>query len=83
MSYIFAIGLKLFGKSYSGLEYDYHGLLNVYTKLNEYDKVLEYATILNNWKMLRDKHLESEEPTIDPKRRPQPIDEVIDTFFSM
>ncbi|KAF3422649.1 hypothetical protein E2986_10084 [Frieseomelitta varia] len=77
------ISLKLFGKSYSGLEYDYHGLLNVYTKLNDYNKVLEYATILNTWKMLRDKHLESEEPTIDPKRRPQPIDEVIETFFSM
>ncbi|XP_071872684.1 protein interacting with APP tail-1 isoform X1 [Bombus fervidus] len=78
-----AISLKLFGKSYSGLEYDYHGLLNVYTKLNEYPKVLKYATILNNWKMLRDKHLESEEPTIDPKRRPQPIKEIIETFFSM
>ncbi|XP_034174951.1 protein interacting with APP tail-1 isoform X1 [Osmia lignaria lignaria] len=76
------ISLKLFGKSYSGLEYDYHGLLNVYTKLNEYDKVLEYATILTNWKELRNKNVQSEDP-IDPKRRPQPIKDVINTFFSI
>lgn len=77
------ISLKLFGKSYSGLEYDYHGLLYVYMKLNEYEKVLEYENILNNWKMLRDKHVESEEPPIDPKGRPQPIRNVIKTFFFM
>ncbi|XP_017878965.1 amyloid protein-binding protein 2 isoform X2 [Ceratina calcarata] len=77
------IYLKWFGESYSGLEYDYHGLLNVYTKLNESDKVHEYEVIFNKWRLLRSKHLQSEEPTIDPKRLPQPIKEVIERFFSM
>ncbi|KAJ8676550.1 hypothetical protein QAD02_012337 [Eretmocerus hayati] len=77
-----AISLKLFGKSYSGLEYDYRGLLHVYTNLEEHDKYLEYMDLLNDWKELRDKHAESEEPPIDQKC-PQPIEEVINTFFSM
>ncbi|XP_076393487.1 protein interacting with APP tail-1 isoform X1 [Megachile rotundata] len=76
------ISLKLFGKSYSGLEYDYDGLLNVYTKLNEHDKVLEYTNILTNWKELRNENVQSKDP-IDPKRRPQPIEDVINIFFSM
>lgn len=77
------IYLKWFGESYSGLEYDYHGLLNVYTQLNESEKVHEYEAIFNKWRMLRNEHLESEEPTVDPKRLPQPITEVIERFFSM
>ncbi|XP_076168325.1 protein interacting with APP tail-1 isoform X2 [Ptiloglossa arizonensis] len=78
-----AIGLKLFGKSYSGLEYDYRGLLHVYTKLDEHEKVMEYQTALNNWKVLRFEHVRSEDPPIDLERRPQPIGDVIDTFFSI
>ncbi|KZC14496.1 Amyloid protein-binding protein 2 [Dufourea novaeangliae] len=78
-----AINQKLFGESYSGLEYDYRGLLHVYTKLHEYDKVLQYETALNNWRALRYQHVRSEGPPIDHERRPQPIEEVLDTFFSM
>lgn len=79
----FILGLKLFGKSYSGLEYDYRGLLHVYTKLDEHEKVMEYQTALNNWKVLRFEHVRSEDPPIDLERRPQPIGDVIDTFFSI
>ncbi|XP_015592689.1 amyloid protein-binding protein 2 [Cephus cinctus] len=78
-----AISLKLFGKSYSGLEYDYRGLLHVYTKLDEYHKVLEYTDTLTHWKELRFRHVQSEDPPIDLMRRPQPIEDVIETFFSM
>ncbi|KAK2576022.1 hypothetical protein KPH14_007374 [Odynerus spinipes] len=78
-----AISLKLFGKSYSGLEYDYRGLLHVYTKLDERDKVLEYMDTLNHWKELRDKHALSEDPPIDLQKRSQPIQEVLTMFFSM
>nr|KAF7404318.1 hypothetical protein H0235_015012 [Vespula pensylvanica] len=78
-----AISLKLFGKSYSGLEYDYRGLLHVYTKLDERDKVLEYTDIFNHWKELRDKYAQSEDQPIDLQKRPQPIEEVISAFFSM
>jgi hypothetical protein len=77
-----SIGLKLFGRSYSGLEYDYRGLLHVYTKLEEHDKYLEYVDALNHWKELRYKHAELEEPPIDQKC-PQPLEDVINTFFSM
>lgn len=31
----FVLGLRLFGESYSGLEYDYKGLCNVYEYLND------------------------------------------------
>ncbi|XP_029169791.1 amyloid protein-binding protein 2 [Nylanderia fulva] len=78
-----AISLKLFGKSYSGLEYDYRGLLHVYNKLDEYEKILEYTDTLNHWKELRDKHAQSEDPPIDVQKRPQPIANIINVFFSM
>ncbi|XP_024877591.1 amyloid protein-binding protein 2 [Temnothorax curvispinosus] len=78
-----SISLKLFGKGYSGLEYDYRGLLHVYNKLDDYEKILEYTDILNHWKELRDKHAQSEEPPIDVQKRPQPIANVMNVFFSM
>ncbi|XP_058788660.1 amyloid protein-binding protein 2 [Phymastichus coffea] len=77
-----AISLKLFGKSYSGLEYDYRGLLHVYTKLEDHEKYLDYMDALNNWKELRDKNAESEEPPIE-KKCPEPLENVITAFFSM
>ncbi|XP_063990114.1 amyloid protein-binding protein 2 [Diachasmimorpha longicaudata] len=78
-----AINLKLFGKSYSGLEYDYRGLLHIYIETGEFDKVREYQDILNRWKDLRTQHAESEDPPIDLHKRPEPIQKVIDTFFTM
>lgn len=51
--YLFT-GLKLFGESYSGLEYDYRGLCHVYESLEEIDKYLEYHEILETWKVLRE-----------------------------
>ncbi|KAI4494238.1 hypothetical protein M0802_009107 [Mischocyttarus mexicanus] len=78
-----AISLKLFGKSYSGLEYDYRGLLHAYTQLDERDKVLKYTDIFNQWKELRDRYAQSEDQPIDLQKRPQPIEEVVSTFFSM
>lgn len=74
---------KLFGKSYSGLEYDYRGLVHVYTKLDNFEKIMEYMDALNHWKELRDQHAQSEDPPIDLHRRPQPINDVIDDFFAM
>lgn len=47
------ISLRLFGRSYSGLEYDYLGLCHVYETLREFEKYLKYATILENWQALR------------------------------
>ncbi|KAH0562793.1 amyloid protein-binding protein 2 [Cotesia glomerata] len=78
-----AINLKLFGKSYSGLEYDYRGLLHVYEKLHEYDKLLEYRDTLICWHDLRKQYNQSEHSPIDLNECPQPIENVIKTFFSM
>ncbi|XP_057325165.1 amyloid protein-binding protein 2 [Microplitis mediator] len=78
-----AINLKLFGKSYSGLEYDYRGLLHVYEKLQDYDKLLEYRDTLILWHDLRKQYNQSEHPPIDLNERPQLIEHVIKTFFSM
>ncbi|EZA53347.1 hypothetical protein DMN91_004654 [Ooceraea biroi] len=78
-----AISLKLFGKSYSGLEYDYRGLLHVYNKLDQFDKIMEYTETLSHWKELRDKHAQSEDSPIDIQKHPQPIANIIHMFFSM
>lgn len=75
--------LKLFGKGYSGLEYDYKGLLHIYAELNEDAKMAEYTQKLSNWKELRDRQAQSNDPPIDLKKSPQPIKQVLDTFFSM
>lgn len=50
-------GLRLFGRSYSGLEYDYLGLCHVYEVLREYEKYLKYANMLDNWQILRGQNL--------------------------
>lgn len=48
-----SLGLRLFGESYSGLEYDYRGLCHIYELLHDMDKYLEYSRILDNWRNLR------------------------------
>jgi len=48
------IGRKLFGPSYSGLEYDYRGLIQVYQQMANWEKLLEFSNTLEEWKVLRD-----------------------------
>ncbi len=48
------IGLKLFGPSYSGLEYDYRGLIKIYQETHQYDKSQEWSQRLRHWRDLRD-----------------------------
>lgn len=57
---LFSSGLRLFGESYSGLEYDYRGLCHIYELLNDLDKYLEYSRILDNWRNLRRRNEELE-----------------------
>ncbi|XP_050408973.1 amyloid protein-binding protein 2 [Patella vulgata] len=51
-----AIGKKLFGEGYSGLEYDYRGLLRLYSNLNNQEKTSHYSHILQEWNLIRDKN---------------------------
>nr|XP_033342833.1 amyloid protein-binding protein 2 isoform X1 [Megalopta genalis]XP_033342834.1 amyloid protein-binding protein 2 isoform X1 [Megalopta genalis] len=77
------LDINTFGKSYSGLEYDYRTLLHIYIKRLEHEKVLQYETLLDEWKILRLQRTESENLPFDYERLPHPIEEVIDTFFTI
>jgi len=48
------VGRKLFGDAYSGLEYDYRGLLRLYNAQGSTHKAAEYSSILHDWTVLRD-----------------------------
>jgi hypothetical protein len=41
--------LKLFGERYSGLEYDYRGLVHVFTQLKRHDRAHHYHRLLQHW----------------------------------
>lgn len=77
------ISSRLFGKTYSGLEYDYRGLLNIYLELGEHDKFVEYTNELHEWQLLRERRAESSDSTIHKQEDPQPIQDVINKFFCM
>lgn len=49
------LGRKLFGDGYSGLEYDYRGLLRLYNAQGNSVKAGKYSTILHDWNVLRDR----------------------------
>ncbi|KAH9632881.1 hypothetical protein HF086_002703 [Spodoptera exigua] len=44
-----SISLKLFGERYSGLEYDYRGLVHVFTQLKRHDRANHYNRLLQHW----------------------------------
>ncbi|XP_031628724.1 amyloid protein-binding protein 2 [Contarinia nasturtii] len=77
-----AISLRLFGSSYSGLEYDYKGLCNVYEQLNDTDKYLEYSNILDTWRMIREGNLEVSTSGNELKEEIT-LDEVREKFFDL
>lgn len=47
------VSLRLFGDAYSGLEYDYRGLCNVYEMLEDEDKYFKYQMLLEDWRHRR------------------------------
>lgn len=49
-----SISLKLFSETYSGLEYDYRGLMHVYESLGDLDNMSAYMTTIERWKALRE-----------------------------
>ena len=75
-----AIGEKLFGPAYSGLEYDYRGLIRVYQETQNWDKFLQYRIKLSGWKDLRDRREvdRSRQPhVLGGLTDPQPITNII------
>ncbi len=55
------IGLKLFGPSYSGLEYDYRGLIRIYESTRQLDKCQEWHAQLRSWREARDEAVKEEQ----------------------
>jgi hypothetical protein len=76
-------GRKLFGDGYSGLEYDYRGLLRLYQNKGNTQKAAEYSAILHEWNLLRDRnHVEYDVPlqfTVDSRH----YELVVSQFFSI
>ncbi|XP_058835070.1 amyloid protein-binding protein 2-like [Topomyia yanbarensis] len=48
------ISLRLFGESYSGLEYDYRGLIHIYEVIGSQARYDQYSNILEEWRILRE-----------------------------
>ncbi|BES95474.1 amyloid beta precursor protein (cytoplasmic tail) Hypothetical protein protein 2 [Nesidiocoris tenuis] len=59
------ISLKLFSEAYSGLEYDYRGLIHVYTHLNQMDNAEGYLRIIEQWKRLRQQEVNKDRPPLE------------------
>ncbi|KAM6296581.1 amyloid protein-binding protein 2 [Aegotheles albertisi] len=76
-----AIGKKLFGEGYSGLEYDYRGLIKLYNSVGNYEKVFEYHNILANWNRLRDRQFSVTDALEDVSTSPQSTEEVVQSFL--
>ena len=75
-------GRKLFGDGYSGLEYDYRGLLTLYQQTDQGTKFLEYGRILQNWTQIRDRtRLEQKRPL--ELEDCKDMEEIIKQFFEM
>ncbi|CAH1403148.1 unnamed protein product [Nezara viridula] len=74
------ISLKLFSETYSGLEYDYRGLMHVYESLGDYDNSTKYMTIIARWKRLREESETRRNPPLSLTGAPTPIDELQDMF---
>lgn len=48
------INTRLFGPTYSGMEYDYRGLIHVYGSTGNVNQYLEYNRQYTDWKTLRE-----------------------------
>uniref|UniRef100_A0A8D2QSM3 Amyloid beta precursor protein binding protein 2 n=1 Tax=Zosterops lateralis melanops TaxID=1220523 RepID=A0A8D2QSM3_ZOSLA len=75
------LGKKLFGEGYSGLEYDYRGLIKLYNSIGNYEKVFEYHNILANWNRLRDRQFSVTDALEDVSTSPQSTEEVVQSFL--
>ena len=78
---VFDAGCKLFGPGYSGLEYDYRGLLRLYQFTGNTDKAYEYSLVLHDWNRIRD-HTNSEEKCPLELTMNESVTDVVHRFFA-
>jgi len=67
------INLQLYSDTYSGLEYDYRGLIHVYDKLGDPEGVAEYTVMLARWKELRERLALKETSPLVMEEGPKPL----------
>lgn len=75
------ISLRLFGQTYSGLEYDYRGLLHVYEQTNDNENYIKFCDILDEWRIMRSD--EKRKPTYIELNEDATIQDVTQKFFEM
>lgn len=78
-----SIGKKLFGDGYSGLEYDYRGLLRVYTIQANMEKCFKYQNVLAYWKLLRDEAQETQTSPFTELTEPLRVTDTLQQFMAM
>ncbi|KAG7157760.1 Amyloid protein-binding protein 2-like [Homarus americanus] len=78
-----SIGKKLFGEGYSGLEYDYRGLLHVYSIQANMEKCFKYQNVLAYWKLLRDEAQETQTSPFNELTEPLRVTDTLHQFMSM
>ncbi|XP_063383689.1 amyloid protein-binding protein 2 [Cydia fagiglandana] len=76
-----AISLKLFGSRYSGLEYDYRGLVHVFTQLKRHDRANHYSELLQDWHDLREQSKTEQQPDLGAEQV-LPLDELQAKLFA-
>ncbi|CAH0715257.1 unnamed protein product, partial [Brenthis ino] len=76
-----SISLKLFGERYSGLEYDYRGLVHVFTQLKRHDRARHYNALLQHWHDLREQSKAEQQPAIGDEKV-IPLDQLQSKFFN-
>ncbi len=75
------LDLRLFSESYSGLEYDYRGLIHVYEKLQDDELCMKFKIKLQKWTSLRQKsNSDLMGPDIYKTINLVPIDKIIERF---
>merc|ERR1712241_32693 len=72
------IALRLFGPAYSGLEYDYRGLIRVYEETGDWNNVYQYIYTLRDWKELKmARETESCENDVVTTKTARPIPQIL------
>ncbi|KAK9737427.1 hypothetical protein QE152_g10727 [Popillia japonica] len=72
------ISLRLFGDAYSGLEYDYRGIIHVYTELDDFDNMAIYSIKMREWRERRET-----QKTFKYPDKPENLTIVISKFFDL
>lgn len=70
------LDLQLFSDTYSGLEYDYRGLIHVYDKLGDVSGQAEYTARLAHWRELRERLALGETSPLPLDDSPRPLAEI-------